>query len=138
MPYEIIGHTADIRLKVWGSSPQELFLDALLGMTRILKSKIPKSEREAKGEGRKIEIASPDQTALLVDFLNEALLQANINKEVYNEAQFKSLSKKKLEADLSGIPVQEFDEDIKAVTYHEAEIKKRPDGQLETTLIFDI
>ena len=99
MGYEILGHTADIRLKVWGLSREDLFRDALLGMMSIIK---------AKGEGRKaknkraIKIESADETERLVDFLNEALLQSNINKEVYMDVRFKSLSETKLEAELFG------------------------------------
>lgn len=135
MPYKILGHTADVRLKVWGGSRKELFKDALLGMIKIIKTPNPKFEIINK---RTIEIESGDETALLVDFLNEVLYRANTNKEIYNDIDFKNLSETKLEAELSGSPVKEFDEDIKAVTYHEAEIKKRSDGQLEITLIFDI
>ena len=34
--------------------------------------------------------------------------------------------------------VDAFDEDIKAVTYHEANIEENEEGVLQTTIIFDI
>ncbi|MCH7882833.1 archease [Patescibacteria group bacterium] len=134
MGYEVIGHTADIRLKVWGLTEKELFRDALLGMMNLIK---PLGRGMSKSR-RVVKIEAGDQTALLVDFLNEALYQSHTKKEIYDEVKFNQLTDKNLEAELIGFPVDEFDEDIKAVTYHEAEIKKRPDGQFETTLIFDI
>lgn len=137
MGYEVIGHTADIRLKVWGLTEEELFRDALLGMMHIIKMQNSKGKNQNLSK-RTIKIEAEDQTALLVDFLNEALYQSHTNKEVYNEVKFNQLIDKNLEAELIGFPVRGFEEDIKAVTYHEAEIKKRPDGQFETTLIFDI
>ena len=137
MGYEVIGHTADIRLKVWGLTEKELFRDALLGMMYIIKMQNSKSKNQNLRK-RTIKIEADDVTALLVDFLNEALYQSHTNKEIYNEVKFNQLTDKNLETELIGFSVREFDEDIKAVTYHEAEIKKRPDGQFETTLIFDI
>ena len=137
MGYKVIGHTADIRLKVWGLTEKELFRDALLGMMYIIKMQNSKSKNQNLRK-RTIKIEADDVTALLVDFLNEALYQSHTNKEIYNEVKFNQLTDKNLETELIGFSVREFDEDIKAVTYHEAEIKKRPDGQFETTLIFDI
>ena len=37
-----------------------------------------------------------------------------------------------------GFDIEEFDDDIKAVTYHEAEVRKNGKGNLETYMIFDI
>jgi SHS2 domain-containing protein len=41
-------------------------------------------------------------------------------------------------ATIKGNRVSYFDEDIKAVTYHEAAVKQNNEGQLETVIIFDI
>jgi len=134
MPFEILGHTADIRLKVWGKSLEELFQDALLGMINMIKEEVGKGE-EIK---RTIKIESQDRTALLIDFLSEALYQSHANIEVYAGVDFKLFSDTKIEAELVGVKVDSFDEDIKGVTHHEAEIRKRDDGNLETIIIFDI
>lgn len=132
-PFEILGHTADVRLRVTGRTVEELFRNALRGMSSVIKS-------GAKGEvsKREVEVHSQDQTALLVDFLNEVLYMSNINKEVYTDIAFRKLGEVSLIGELSGAPISEFDEDIKAVTYHEAEIVKSPEGLFEVTLVFDI
>lgn len=132
-PFEILGHTADLRLYVTGHTLEELFRNALKGMASVIKPGI-----EGKSSKREIEIHSEDTTALLVDFLNEALYLSNVHKEVYTDASFRSMSEVTLEGELSGAPVSEFDEDIKAVTYHEAEIAQNTDGYYEVTLVFDI
>ena len=49
-----------------------------------------------------------------------------------------SFTRQTIIADISGIPVNEFDEEIKAVTYHEAHVSKINDKQWETYIIFDI
>lgn len=135
VPYEILKHTADVRLRVEGETLERLFSDALKGMMEILKTDIPIGQPGAK---RQVSINAPDKTALLVDFLNEVLSLSQINKEAYPVVTFGELSETTLRGNLEGVRVNEFDEDIKAVTYHEAEIKKNPEGNWETILIFDI
>lgn len=76
---------------------------------------------------------SLDINSLLVDFLSEVLYQSQINKAVYHDVNFLKFSdpstgsrQAELEAEILGDKVKSFDEDIKAVTYHELEIKKKP------------
>jgi SHS2 domain-containing protein len=135
MPYEIVGHTADVKMKVRGRTFQELFGDALRGMNSILKSFI---EGRGKKTRREIAVEAADRSALLVDFLNEALALSLIHREIYTEVMFRELSETFLRAGLVGVGVYEFDEDIKAVTYHEVEIKKNENGEWGTAIVFDI
>lgn len=136
MPFTILPHTADIRLRVTGKNLEEVFRDALRGMAAIQKKDLIKTDLPQVS--RTASLAAADPTALLVDFLNEALSLSTINKEIYREVHFEKLTSTELRVQLSGIPMQGFDEDIKAVTYHEAEIKQTESGAYETTLIFDI
>jgi len=131
----MLEHTADVRIFVQGDSLEELFLDAVYGMMEILK---PKVDNQKQGTQRAITLEAVDITALLIDFLNEVLLASQIYKEAYNKVIFKTLSLRSLEAILRGVAVRSFDEDIKAVTYHEAEIRRTEDGKWETMIIFDI
>ncbi len=135
MPYSFRKHTADIRMNVKGKTLEELFQDALLGMIKVMN---PAWLREARAVKREIAVKAPDATALLVDFLNEALALAHTECEAYTAVQFRSLSECSLEAELEGYKTESFDEDIKAVTYHEADVKKNNKGEWETILIFDI
>ena len=75
---------------------------------------------------------------MLVDFLNEVLYDAYANKAVFQAVEFEVFEKNKLKGKIFGYKVKKgFDKDIKAVTYHGAEIKKT-DGNFEVILIFDI
>lgn len=134
MPYEILSHTADLRIRVKADSLKDLFGEALRAVGEIL-SKNKKNEIPVI---RKIFATSQDKTALLVDFLNEILALSQINKEVYVKVNFSELSENSLEAEIEGMKVDGFDEDIKATTYHEANIKQNKIGQWETILVFDI
>lgn len=152
--YKLLSHTADIRMRVEADSLPELFVAAIEGMMNIIKisnSKFLISKIKTK---RIIETKSADKTALLVDFMNEVLYQTQKNKEIYNEVKFlefpafaeassdtKALAGKSemaLKAEIYGQKVDKFDEDIKAVTYHEAEIVKNEKGNFETIIVFDI
>ncbi len=138
--FEILPHTADVRLKVFGKTKKELFKNALLGMAEILKKSASKSDFETRSPtSNLIKVHSPDINSLLVDFLSEVLYQSQINHVLYGEAKFSKFSDNELEAEISGFEIDEFDEDIKAVTYHELDVKKSPGNDFfETIVIFDI
>jgi SHS2 domain-containing protein len=134
MPYKILEHTGDLKMEIIAESQEDLFSEALLGMMGFIKKLPYPSEHQTK---REINVSSADLTSLLIDFLGEALALSNIHKEIYNKIIFKNFSDTSLKAELEGIPVESFDEDIKAVTYHGAEIKNS-EGKWSVNLIFDI
>ena len=136
MSYKILEHTADLKIEIRGSSIEDLFAETALAMMDLMK---PENFQEQEGyTQREISLKSLDETTLLIDFMSEILLQANINKEIYTKIAFKEFSSSSLEATLKGVPISEFKEDIKAVTYHEADVKKNSDGTWETIIVFDI
>lgn len=137
--HQILSHTADVRVKAEGSTLEELFCAALEGMAEIqnaqrIRQLAEKSEKLTK----EIKIASTDTTVLLVDFLSEALAQSHIEKAVFQEARFEKLTDNELSCEISGERVDGFGEDIKAVTYHGAQIIKNDAGNYEVTILFDI
>ncbi len=134
MPYAFLEHIADVRIRVSGGTQEELFRDALLGMVDVMNP----SGKTAKIVTRTISLDSTDLTALLIDFLNEALVYMHTAREAYADVSFKTLTGQKLEAELTGYVADTFDEDIKAVTYHEADVKENANGKWETNLVFDV
>jgi len=133
--YEILEHKADLKIKVRGSSKEELFLNALLGMEEGLRPETKETKEEIK---REIKIKSIDLPALLVDFLNEALYLIQVHKEIYNSINFRKLTDSELAGELIGQKVERFGEDIKAVTYHDLDIYQKEDGTWEAVVLFDI
>lgn len=135
--YKTLQHTADIRLLVKGDTAEELFLAALAGMDEI----INKEEAQKKDDlviVKEINIASSDMTGLLVDFLSEVLAITHTEKAIFPRAEFLKLTDNVLEARIYGRKTDKFDEDIKAVTYHEAAVRRNDKGIFETILVFDI
>jgi SHS2 domain-containing protein len=135
--FDILPHIADIRLKVSADTLNGLFKAALDGMNFIMKNKF--TEVNTSGEFRsKIEIISLDVSMLLIDFLSEVLTLSHKNKACYKINGFEILDNSKITAVIEGSRVDGFDEDIKAVTYTEAEIVKNNLKQYETIIVFDI
>ena len=132
--YEILSHPADLKIRVFGRTKQELFLNALAAMAESMRPEV-KEGAEIK---RKIIVRSVDLPALLVDFLSEILYLSQVNKEVYDEAKFKKFSDKKIEAEVFGKKAERFNEDIKAITYHNLNIYQKKDESWEATILFDI
>lgn len=75
--------------------------------------------------------------SMLVDFLSEVLYLSDVKNEAYFEVDFKKLTSSKLEATLKGQKVKNFEKEIKAVTWHDLEIKKISDGW-QAIVVFDI
>ena len=88
--------------------------------------------------GKPYPSCTSDITALLVDFLGELVRLASTYKEAYSRIIFDELSSSSLRATLVGEKISEFGDDIKAVTYHEANIVKNAQGRWETDIVFDI
>lgn len=133
----LLPHTADTRLQVVADTPEELFLGALEGMNEIIKHDALHQPTSPE-LSIKINLSAIDQTVLLIDFLNEVLTQSVINGAVFNEISTLSLKDSKLIANLKGSKVTSFDEDIKAVTYHGAEIEQANRGNYQVTVVFDV
>jgi SHS2 domain-containing protein len=140
--YEILEHKADLKIRAFGKTKEELFSNMLKGMISGLRPEILNSEAEK----RNIEIKSSDLESLLVDFLSEVLYLTQVNKEIYINIKFKKLTDPstssgqvaELKGELVGQKVQRFGEDIKAVTYHQLNIHQNENGVWEATVLFDI
>ena len=136
MKFEFLPHTADIRMRIEGETLPELFDAGIKGMSHILK------ENQRNKQGQKyseiIAVKSADVTCLLIDFLSELLAMSYTKKLVFSEVKFLEFSEQLLSAKVSGSAIDSFDEEIKAVTYHEADIKRNKSGKWETMVVFDI
>lgn len=130
--FEFLPHTADLRMRVWGSTLEELFQNALAGLAYILggEAGLPKSSP--------VKVSADSPTNLLIDFLNEVLYLSNINKAVYDRVEFEKFSERELAGTLRGHGVAGFAEDVKAVTYYGAEINKNSTGEFEVEIVLDI
>lgn len=143
--FELIPHTADIKIRVYGKDLQELFTHALQGMFTIMHPKADqctyKNNRlvcDALPIHRVVSVSSPDIEALLVDFLSYALYLSDVHNEAYLNMQVSNITNTNINATLTGIMVNGFEQsEVKAVTYHDLKIVAK-DGLLQTDIVFDI
>jgi SHS2 domain-containing protein len=132
----VLSHTSDIRLLIKSNSRHELFKAGILGLSRIMSS----PERDKKYEFfKKIRVESMDLTSLFIDTLNEVLSLAHIHKCLFDDIRRLDIYEERVvELEIGGYSVSKFSQDVKAVTYHEAEIKHSAAGILQTVVILDI
>ncbi len=130
-------HTADIRMVIKAKTLEELFEFSIKGMSNILKEDACKESYDIQSKIT-IEISASDYTNLLIDFLSEVLSYSYIENAIYCTINFLEFSAYTLKAEVSGSHIEQFDEEIKAVTYHEANVCKNGKGHWQTGVIFDI
>ena len=131
--FELIHHTADVRLRVSSHTLEDLFREAVRGMYVVMRG-----DAGIHSVRRLIAVdESADTTSLLVDFLNEVLNRAQIGREMFEEIRFTRFEPLSLTAELIGTAPAEFGEDVKAVTYHEADLHCE-NGTWATMLVFDL
>lgn len=130
MSWEIVEHTADVRIHVAAATVEDLFADSVRALMEVMRV-----DRGARTDHRAmLQIESPDLTALLVDFLNEVLARV-LTERCGFEPESIVLEGMTVRAVLR--PLGPFEEDVKAVTYHQADVH-RADGTWTTTLVLDI
>ena len=143
--FEQISHTADIQMRVYGATKEELFHNALVGMFQLLgpsahgckrvKDRIVCAQLPIT---RSVDIEAPDEESLLVDFLSHAVYLSDVHDEAYLDVAIEILTETHIKAQLHGIVVNAFEVvEIKAVTYHNLHIKQI-DSVWQTDIVLDI
>jgi SHS2 domain-containing protein len=135
--FEIISHTADVRIKAYGINIKSLFEEALKGLIFVLQPNNVLSDKNKK-IFIDISVNSYDKTALLIDFLSEALTQMYIKNVLIRRVEFLEITNNTLKGKLTAYYIDKFAVDIKAVTYHEAEIIFNKLNEYECTVVLDI
>lgn len=139
--FEILPHTADMRMRVRGKTLKDLFRNALRAVALYLRQDSEELGKLKEKTVTKlpIKIEAVDLNSLLIEFLSEVVAQSDIHNVIFTEVNFKKFGENFLEGRLAGLKVDGFEKDIKAISYHEVDIKKNPEtGMYETLLVFDI
>jgi SHS2 domain-containing protein len=136
MSFEVLEHTADLKIKVLGQDLPELFVNAGLAIA-VQQNPQVKKQALKKPVWESLEIKSADQKSLLIDWLNEILSRSDLNDKIYANFQIEELSETRLRARIAGQKVSQKQIDIKAATYHDLEIKQ-VNSHWQAIIIFDI
>jgi len=135
--YELIDHTADIGVKAFGNNLSECFENAAKAMFDIITDS---SEVENIGQYN-IELQADDPEQLLVDWLSELLYLNSAKNLVFGFFKVNlEDNNKKMNATIFGekydISRHKAGAEIKAVTYHMLEIRKKKPYHAQ--VLFDI
>lgn len=135
--YELIDHTADVGIKAYGKTLSEAFENIAKGMFDIITDN---SEIESIGQ-YDIDLEAADLEQLLVDWLSELLYLNTARNQVFGFFKVELDEKKnKLNAKIFGekfdLSKHKIGNEIKAVTYHILEVKKKKPFHVQ--VLFDI
>jgi SHS2 domain-containing protein len=133
--FEELAHTADLEIRAWGEDMVSLFRQAAAGMIQL-------SGVEGLAEGissvkQNISLKAMDYEGLLILFLEELLYRLTEDYMVYEIQKLSITSDYTLKAKLKGAQIKSYQRDIKAVTYHNLNIRSSADGY-EVNIVFDI
>jgi SHS2 domain-containing protein len=125
--------TADRAFQVRGWNLEKLLENAAHAMV-ALDGEPPSSERFIR---RVIEVEGSDRETLLVNWLNEILYLEQTCQESYDHFLLSNVTDNHLCAQLYGRKVDHSVTSLKAVTFHNLEVKQSPGG-LEATVVVDV
>ena len=125
-------HTADWELEVWAPDLSMLLVQAAQGMYSLTGTRLEPEPRLR----RELEISSADSESLLVAFLAELLYLGEQEGLGFDSFDLR-VTDHTLHALLGGAPLAGQDKEIKAVTYHNLQIRNGPRG-LEARIVFDV
>ena len=120
-----------------GETLESLYVSSMLALAAVLK---PIFQRSSRSDDVKVwlTVRSVDRTTLLIDFLSDVLTESFYRSVLFTHLEGVTINETSFKGRICGQPVDKFDDEVKAVTYHEAELIKNDSGNWETRIIFDI
>jgi SHS2 domain-containing protein len=135
--FEVLDHTADIGLIVYGEDLKSLFENAGKAFFHLITDLKKVRLRTEK----RIEIRKESLERLMVDWLTELLYLHEVENLLFKEFKVESVGEKGLRARVKGEAFQEgvhvIKTGVKAVTYHQIEVRKGREGW-RAQIIFDL
>ena len=135
--YEIIEHTADVGLRVFGESLEELFINAGCGLFEL----IAESGKVEEKDSVNFELKAGGKEELLVGWLSELHFRFEVESLLFKRFKISEISEKFLSAIAYGEKFDprrhELKTEIKGVTYHGLKVESNPDEWL-AEVIFDV
>jgi SHS2 domain-containing protein len=130
---EEVEHMADRAFRVRARNLAELLENAAHAMV-ALDGKPPATERFVR---RVINVEGSDRETLLVNWLNEVLYLEQTQQEFYDHFLLSDVNDSHLHAQLYGRQLDRSMTSLKAVTFHNLNVKESQEG-LEATIVIDV
>ena len=135
--FEILDHTADIGLVIYGENLKALFENAGEAFFRLI-TDLRKVRRRIE---RRINIGGESLDRLMVDWLSELLYLHDVENLLFQRFKVESVGKDGLKAIVKGEAFREgvhvIKTEVKAVTYHRIEVRQE-NGRWRAQIILDL
>ena len=135
--YTLLDHTADLRIRVSGADPVDLFKNAGLALFDL----ITKPDRLKLREEIEVAVTGYDPADLMVNYLRELLYLWTGSEKLVKMIDILQISETSVSARVSADHYQPHRHtilhEIKAVTYHQIEVKRTADGW-QAKVVFDV
>jgi len=126
--FEVLDHTADIGLVVYGENLKALFENAGEAFFHLI-TDLRKVRRRVE---RRIKIGGESLDRLMVDWLSELLYLHDVENLLFKGFKVESIGEDGLMAVVKGEPFQQrihvIKTEVKAVTYHRIEVRQEKGG----------
>ena len=135
--YEVIDHTADVGIHVFGDDLKDLFQNAAMA----LMDQLVETEDLVARQERHLKISGNDLPDLMVNWLSEILYQWAEAEILVQSVQIESITQNNLSSHLWVDPFSPerhvLKSEIKAITYHQVRVFKTA-SRWEAEVIFDV
>lgn len=139
--FEFLEHVADVYIAAYGADLAEAFENAALAMFETMTD----AESVEPSVGGTVEVEGHDKQALLYNWLEDLLVRFEVKNMLYSRFKIQKIKETtegfKLEAEIHGEVFRKRKHrqkvGVKAVTYHEMEIKEEAEG-VAVKFILDI
>jgi SHS2 domain-containing protein len=138
--FENLEHTADLKLRAFGQTKEDLFANMAIGMFANICPEANKLKNQPVE--MTIKIKAHDLSSLLIDFLNELLYLSDINNQIYDRYDLAILQLPDktwlVEGVAYGYNISGLDYEIKAVTYNDLKVEEDSQGNWLAEVVIDI
>ena len=139
--FELFDHTADIGIRAQAATLPELVTVAGDGLYAVIGDLVPSPTAVGEPRDLKIELHHADSAVLLRDYLDELLVLFDRDHRMVTVANVCTFGEGRLVAMLETALVDQkrsvYQHEVKAITYHELDIRPIPGG-FEVSVIVDI
>lgn len=137
--FEILPDGFGVRMRVKGKTVRDLFRNALLGVTSYMVPDVMARAKSDRLEHEEIAIDTVDINSLLVDFLSKVVARSDMRNVVFTGITFKKFGENFLSGQLTGVAADRFENEIRAISYSDVDIRKNPKtGLYETMLTLEV
>ena len=132
--HELRQHTSEIELHIRAGTLGDLLAEAGRALGEV---QLTSADCAPGGPTRPIRVSSSDRAALLVDWLNELIFLADIDRWVAMDFSIDLVEETEVRARASGVTLQRAPSRVKAATFHGLRVEDIPGG-LEANIILDV